>query len=232
MSERLFSWVTPIPGSAVEKLEKALEDINADPEGNKWLPFGRLPMVHFASLTLFPEGQDGAATLVFENNVDRPAGAYVKTLVDVGRQGLDRIYAGCDGYPGPEGGPEAIAAFLGRQKKKPQLFHIGHPYRSVQDIRGDFELRRSIKHELDSHRALRDQSPSDILAQVRRKANCPSALLPLRRPWHPDWDGPNPAPTPLSEIQWRRGQLAWEKIFHLVRLFGLHMLGVIVAVSL
>src|SRR5262249_55831656 len=115
MPERLFTWVTPIRCAALPAIQATLEEIGAHRGGNRWLPFSQLPMLHFASLTLFEEqGDDRAATLVFEHNIDRPADAYVNELVRVCRSGLDRIYGECAGYPGVEGTPAAVVEFLSR----------------------------------------------------------------------------------------------------------------------
>src|SRR6516165_7004962 len=149
MAERLFTWVTPIPCPALPEVSTALADIRADPAANGWVPFGRLPMLHFASLTLFVENDgEGTATLVFESNVDssfyQPVDTYVRELVRVGRQGLDRIYSACDGYPDPGAPATEVVRLLACHEKRAHLYHVGHPDRSVQAIRGDYELRRSI----------------------------------------------------------------------------------------
>src|SRR5262245_43737838 len=134
MAERLFTWVAPIPRGALETVKAALHDIDKDPARNDWLPFGQLPMLHFASMTLF-EGADAGqpATLVFESNIDRPVKTYVARLVEIGRAGLNRIYGACDRYPPPDAPSSAVIEFLTKHKRRPQLYHIGHPDRCVQE---------------------------------------------------------------------------------------------------
>src|SRR5215471_19486119 len=94
MAERLFTWVTQV--RSARQVEAAL----AAEKDNLALLFGQLPMLHFASLTLFPpERGTNTSTLVFESNIDGPVREYVNELVALGRKTLDRIYAGLDRYP-------------------------------------------------------------------------------------------------------------------------------------
>ena len=72
MAEQVIRWVTPIDPKRLK--DKAFNDvlsaIAADPCENGHLPFGRLPMVHFASIIIF---KDASPTLlVFESNIDSP----------------------------------------------------------------------------------------------------------------------------------------------------------------
>jgi hypothetical protein len=232
MPERLFSWVTPIQCAAVPHVQKALADIDLDPASNPWLPFRELPMVHFASLTLFPDkAGDRAATLVFENNIDQPDDHYVRELVRVGRAGLDLIYGGCEGYPHSDAPASAVIDFLSGFEKRPQLYHIGHPDRTIAEIRGDHELRRSIEHELSVvDPQLKERAPARIVAAIREKANCPGLLWPLQRPWHSTWSQPpGPVPTPLEEIEWLRDEFDWQPT---LRRIVLALTGVLIEVAL
>jgi len=226
MPEKVLRWVTPIPQNRAE-FDKAIAAIRTNPDDNAFLSFGALPMVHFASLTLFD--QDPHQTnpvLVFECNIDKPYQAYLDALVEVGRRGLDALYAHCADYPPQGSDTSEVVRFLKNLKCRPPLYHIGHPNRSVQEIRGDYELRRSIVHELDTNAELRNSSPVQIRQDIREKTNCPSLPWPIfRRAWHHTWSQPPrrpPAPpTPLKEITWEHHKLSWSWFGRTLLLLGL-----------
>jgi hypothetical protein len=216
MAELLIRWVTEVPPDRLTDVSKTLSIIEANPGWNPLLPFAELSMVHFASFTLFLFDDASPPLLVFESNVDRPFACYVRRLVEVGRKGLDIIYEGsrqgswC--YRASED-DAAVERFFTSLKRRPQLFHIGHPNRSVQEIRGDCELRRSIARELDSNPALLKLSPADIVRDIRRRAHCPSPSWPLLRPWNETWkQPPGGDATPLDQITWERDHWSWNRL--------------------
>lgn len=213
MAEQLIRWVTRVCPDPVhlEGLRTVLDTIGANPGGNQLLPFSRLPMLHFASLTLFDDDKT-RPILVFESNIDAPCRGFVGALVRIGRQGLDAIYSGCVGYPGPDAANDAVARYLMGLNRKAHLYHIGHPNRSVQAIKGDYELRRSIIRELETDRALTHRPAADIIEKIRCRAKCPHSLRPLR-PWHRSWEeGKVDTPTPLDEIKWVPDSWSWVRM--------------------
>lgn len=229
MPEKVLRWVTPIPQNRAE-FDAAITAIRTNPAENAFLSFGALPMVHFASLTVF--NQDPHHTnpvLVFESNIDKPFQAYVETLVKVGRRGLDALYADCAGYPAQGSDGSEIVRFLEQLKCGPPLYHIGHPNRSVQEIRGDYELRRSIVHELETNAELRNRSPVQIRQYIRKKTKCPTLPWPIFRcAWHRTWSQPPrpPAPpTPLDEITWKPHKFSWSWVGRTLWLLGLGLVA-------
>jgi hypothetical protein len=216
MAELLMRWVTEVPPRRLQKVRRVLAAIEKDPEENPYLPFAKCSMVHFASFTLFDEASP--PLLVFESNIDRPFGLYVKRLVEVGRKGLDIIYEGARQgfrcYPAPPA-DAAVERFFRKLKRGPQLFHIGHPDRSVQEIRGDCELRQSIALELATDLELkslvRTHSPADVVREIRRRANCPSWFWSWgRRPWNAGWqEADRRKPVPLRDITWMPDKWPW-----------------------
>jgi hypothetical protein len=232
MPEKVLRWVTPIPQNRAEfdAAITAIAAIRTNPADNAFLPFGKLPMVHFASLTVFDQKpHDTNPVLVFECNIDKPYQAYLETLVEVGRRGLDALFAGDPGYPaGADHGK--IVRFLEHLKCQPTLYHIGHPNRSVDEIRGDYELRRSIVHELEINAELRNRSPVQIRQYIRKKTNYPRLPWPIFRcAWHHTWSQPPrrpPAPpAPLHEITWKPHKFSWSWIGRTLLLLALALLA-------
>jgi len=213
MAEQVIRWVTPVAKDRLRGIKDLLKKIDADPGGNAYLPFAQLPMLHFASLTIFDKTRP--ILLVFESNVDEPLFEYVCQLVNVGRPALDVLYSGNREYPQPGLADIAIVHFLLGLKSETTLYHVGHPNRTVREIRGDVELRRSIAHALENE--LKDElsklSCVAIVQRVRDLAKVDS--LRFRswkgyRAWHPDWDGPGPKdPTPLDKINWLPDKRSW-----------------------
>ena len=101
MPQSVFSIITPIED--VELVEAALDSWQGCPAGtHPDLPLGRLPMLHFASVIVSADPHYQA--LIFENNIDGTVDDYLRTLVALAPRGLNRLYAGCRGYP-KTGGP-------------------------------------------------------------------------------------------------------------------------------
>ena len=177
-----------------------LETVAKSPRDNAALPFGGLSMLHFASLTLFNPKDPAHRTLVFESNIDGKVKLYVNALVAAGQPAIDTLFADAPGYRAG-----AAVTYLCATCRKPQLYHVGHPNRGVQEIRGDYELRRSIEREFKVDSALRNMTPVAMIERLRKTAHCPRFFASWVRPWHRNWSDPpvpGAAATPLGEIQW------------------------------
>jgi hypothetical protein len=234
MAELVIRWVTPLDPNRLKdpNFVRALDTIANNPGGNPLLPFERLPMVHFANIIVIEKKSIvidkksrpiapvpiDPPLLVFESNIDEPLKEYVHELVDKGRAGLDLLYQRTPGYsyPPPGSSDEEVAHFFlqRRLKRGTHLYHIGHPNRTVQEIRGDFELRRSIAHELDTDPALRKLPPVKIIQEIRRRARAPYLwwFWKRKRPWTAEWANGSPnLPTPLGKIDWEKDTWSWLK---------------------
>ena len=245
MAEKVVRWVTPVDRTRLDDLEfkGVLAAIAADPDANGYLPFGKLSMVHFANIILCTHKSAPPANepvplvpprLVFESNIDAPLKTYVEQLVEVGRTALDVLYQDLPDYPGPKASRKAVEEFFLRRKlrKGTHLYHIGHPDRTLQEIRGDFELRRSIENELDTDKKLRERSPSDIVREIRHRAKGPFLwFCQQRRPWNDKWADPiEEAVTPLDQITWKTD--SWSFPMWLMRTAVLVWIALLVAFAL
>ena len=143
------------------RLETLLSTLGrSNPRSHPDLPFNRVPMLHFASLTLFEDRSgDYGDELVFESNFDGSLDDYLTALVQHVPL-LDRICGYCQGYPSPGG----LREFLRAHAIEPTLFHIGNPGRRLEHIKHERALRDAIDICLDrqhgsglSERALREE---------------------------------------------------------------------------
>jgi hypothetical protein len=220
MAEQVFCWTATVPNprhrTAVRRLLRA---INRRLEHDAEAVSRNLPMVHFASVTLFESGDHAAAPVVIvENNIDGPYAAYVKALVAAAERPLRKVFSRCDPPLKPA---DDVARYLTARRTSPRLFHLGHPGLSVQEIRGDWELRRSIVRALAESAPLRSAEPEEILRQIRGRIRVKTGLgRRLRRPWHHSWDEPPGDPVPLEEIQWPPATWEWWWAFRGVLLYA------------
>src|SRR5437762_9102660 len=122
MNQEVFTCVTPIPTPALyASVERALRTVAAaDPDGQHL--FGKVPMLHFASVTLFGDAADGL--LVLESNIDGSITRYLTQLVRFSRATLNTIYSGLPGYPAAGQPHGDVVEYLERHKKSPQLYHL------------------------------------------------------------------------------------------------------------
>jgi hypothetical protein len=128
--------------------------------------FANIDQLHFACFVIFPSDRlvdEGCSRpvkskLVLECNVDGPVAPFLQQLAD--HPICDDVFRHCDGYPavnrpaatspsdvplpGSEGAREARIRFLSDHVRRPNLYHIGAPYRSARSIRDDLELRRDL----------------------------------------------------------------------------------------
>ncbi len=192
MSHAVFTVVTTVRPEKVDTLRDILAEIRHDPANNALLPFRRLETVHFASFTIFPD-PDRGTLLVFENNVDGSADAYLNAVAREGLDGLTRIYECCTEQPSGADS-NAMAAYLKRHRRTPHLYHVGTPYRSARNIRADKDLRRFLDRRADS--VLPD--PAESAASVWQKLREAAAV-----PAHP------PAGA-VAVVDDATGRVAWE----------------------
>jgi Dyp-type peroxidase family len=153
----------------------------SNPRANNALRFDLLPMLHFASLTIFedPTGDYGDE-LVFESSVDGSVDEYLIELLRVGGPRLQQICGYCQGYPNAAGFLEYIKAHA----LAPTLFHIGTPGRRVEHIKQERALRDAIDRVLDDpvNAAV---PPRSLRTLVQNKVSAPPSP---RLNWYPRFD--------------------------------------------
>lgn len=156
----------PLEPSREASLRERLADINKAPADNPILPLGRLDTLHFARL-LIVEGPDHpgeyASALFFLANVDGPVSDFLRKLASDFGEGLDLIFASCQGYP--ESGARNLSSrlrFLEKHSVPSQTFYINTVGRTVRQIRDEDELYQAIQDFLDHYSPGPDDAPRDI----------------------------------------------------------------------
>ena len=183
MTHEVFTIVAPIRDRAASThLKQILAEINANPSGNALLPFGKLPMVHFASFVVFSDPvQELSAPplldhLVFESCIDGP--------FDEPTSKRSSTW-GCRRFTSCSRAAEATTtvclrmtasrAYIVAKRRKPHLLHIGSPGLRVDHIKAGDSLRRVLDRELDDvvKRGRSTDRPLDLMRALRASLNVP-----------------------------------------------------------
>jgi hypothetical protein len=136
------------------------------------IPFGKLATVHFARLVVFDEAKDLEgnaipAYLALLTNVDAPLEAHLRDLAGVCGDGMDRIFGHCGEYPEPASRTvERRLAYLQEHSVPARVFYVNRQGRSVEQIRQEAELRRTIEGFLDT-RDFSGHSPTEVRAAIQ-----------------------------------------------------------------
>jgi hypothetical protein len=118
--------------------------------GDGVIPFTKLATVHFARWVILPPGRDAvgkpiATELVMATAYDGPLDGHLRELATVAHEGLDAIYAHCDGW-----GEADVEAYLRRHAVAPAAFFVGARWRTVAQIRGEIGVRDVLETALDA----------------------------------------------------------------------------------
>jgi hypothetical protein len=172
MAHSVFTIAADIRPGRLKALEGVLAEIQNNLTGNRILPLSpeTFPDIHFASFVIFEEN-----LLVFENVVDGSIDEHLRRLAEV--SSLDEIYRNCEGYNARN--ESARFAYLKDKLHKPQLYHVGTPYRTATSICDDRDVRGEIDTQLDGFSA----------AALPRQIAQPAAGMPqywnweIAKPW-------------------------------------------------
>jgi hypothetical protein len=164
--------ITDITPGATESLRQVLETIQQNPAANDPFPFGRLPGTHYARFVILDEtedlhGETIPASLIFMSDFDGSAARYLRHLVDVAGDGLDRIYRHCQEYPPASAlSREARLAYLRAHRVQSDAIYVNTIGRTVEQIQQEAQLRDALETLLDRCRT--DWTGCDAL-DVRTK---------------------------------------------------------------
>ena len=168
----VFVIVADVKDGTEEALRERLAQLDRGLQGQDGpvLSFRDLTMLHFACFVVYDRARlDANATrskLVFECNIDGPIDEYLDALLDDPL--IDTIYNHCDGYPVDGNKADKLRYLKSPDRmRRPQLYHIGAPYRSAASIKRDRELRRRLEQDLDRIMAEAPAMDPEMPAGVR-----------------------------------------------------------------
>jgi hypothetical protein len=176
--------VTPIAAGQQANLQQLLESAGQDPANNHVVAFKQFPNVHFARWFILPAmtdraGQNFDACLVFLADVDGSAEAFVLQLVGAAGDGLHRIYAHCDAYPGRAG----LLEYLQQHAIGTAALYVNTVGRSVLQVHQEAQLHDAIQAYVDANAAeFRNADPRRVRAAIQEFVECEPALAWARQP--------------------------------------------------
>jgi hypothetical protein len=139
----LTVWARIVPG-LTDDLDGLLRS-----EGAALLPFDRLAGVHFARLLIVDDGEREPG-LLLTMDVDAPLERRLRDLVDLGAEGLDRVFCHCEGYPPPDSlVPASRLSYLRARLVDVTVFYAHVVGRSLDQVQQESRLRAAIEDHLD-----------------------------------------------------------------------------------
>jgi hypothetical protein len=158
------------PGE-VGSLQTLLESMGNGVANGSVVDFAALDGVHFARFIALDEAKDLhdeplPAALLYMADLDISRQQHLGQLVDQAGEGLDRLFAHCEGYP-DRPTRERRLDYLRRHRVREQAFYVNTVGRTRRQIRGEAELRERLEDFLDGAGELRQKDPRTVRRAVR-----------------------------------------------------------------
>jgi len=180
--------VANVQAGEAERLKRLLETMGDGVANGSVIDFDALEGVHFARFVLLDEatGLDGEplpALLLYMSVLDTSRERHLDELVDLAGEGIDRLFAHCDGYPQEaQRTREQRRAYLRSHRVKEQAFYVNTVGRTTRQIREEAELRDRLEDFLDGSDDLRQKDPLEIRRAVQHHIDGDQSLAWARRP--------------------------------------------------
>ncbi len=187
--QRALTIAAPVRSGARAELERLLATMGDGVANGSVLDFGTLSGLHFARLAVVAEDQGLPAHLILMTDVDVSAAKHLGELAE--QEGLDRLFAHCEGYSGTD-----RLGFLRRHTVKEAATYVNTAGRTLNQIGQEAKLRDAIQDFLDAgdwsrlnlaevRRAVRERVQGDpTLAWALEPAERPGRLARLREKLH------------------------------------------------
>src|SRR4051812_28036748 len=175
-----------LPGRR-EALERLLGVMAEDPDGNRVIPFARLPLTHFARVLLLePQADEDEPTVIVTLDCDATVGERLDDLVQVAGAGLDELFGACADYPDVPT-PDRRLAYLRAHLRDSRVFYVHAVGRTLPQIRDEARLRQALEDHLDTQvDQLAGLTPAEvrdaIRAHVASEPTLAWALAPAPQP--------------------------------------------------
>lgn len=193
--------IRPTHLGALRDLLAQIAHETATPPAGPLMPFAKIPTLHFARLAILEKEGDAAREvhpmLLFATDFDGETATHLDDLTRELGRGLHAVFGHCEGYP-PVPGPSAVAthAYLQRHSRSVGAHFVGTPGRSVERIRLEDGLRRTLEQWIDetpgpaSWRTLTPDDPRrTFLARLAAGTpHTPLSLWPVATPFARTFD--------------------------------------------
>jgi hypothetical protein len=190
--QRSLTIVAPVRRGAADDLERLLATMGDGVANGSVIDFAALTGVHFARVMMIGQdtdhlGRSLPASLVLLSDFDVSPEAHLAELVETAGEGIDRVFAHCEGYPSTKPAPRERRDYLKRHVVKESARYVNTTGRTVQQIRQEADLHGAIEAFLDERgQDLRSCNPSEVRRAVRehveRNPALAWALHPAERP--------------------------------------------------
>jgi len=153
MEQNALTAIVPIKSSAdTDKLKKILTELNEELGENLHFHFQKTLRTHFARMVVLPPPIQGMGSrLLFTSNYDGDFASYMQELVtQVGDQ-MEEIWQHCEGYsPGIAKDAPRFTEFINRHSHKAQVFYVGLPGVTVENIVNNTHTREALDRIFDN----------------------------------------------------------------------------------
>jgi len=143
VKQRGLTIISQINKEKVAPLDALLRSIGDDVAKQTQIPFGNVPVLHFASWVIFNDGAPGPQ-LIFESNFDGTAAEFLQQLSQQARNGLDQIYSHCSDYRAGSNS-KSICEYLQAHVVNTDTFYVSCGGCTLSQILHDNQLRERIE---------------------------------------------------------------------------------------
>ena len=174
--------VAQVRSGEVESLQELLGTMGDGVANGSVVDLGALDGVHFARFIVLEEttdlrGEPLPASLLYMCDLDVSRERHLGQLVDLPGEGLDRLFAHCEGYPeGRQLTRGGRLDYLRRHRVKEQAFYVNTVGRTRHQVREEAELRDRVEDFLDGAAGLQRQDPAEIRRAVRAHVEADRSL--------------------------------------------------------
>jgi hypothetical protein len=150
LRQRALTIVAPVSeGEDIGALKASLYTDGGGLQGGGCGRFGQLETLHYLSCCVIEPDESEPALVVLELNFDGPSQDFLTDLVETWPAEIDRIFEHCDGYQATRGDRSEIVKFMNQRNQRANVFYLGHPGRSVKQIRKEEEDRDELRGTLN-----------------------------------------------------------------------------------
>ncbi len=201
IDQRGVTIITPIQKGKLNALTELLGNIGADDVGGGIVPFEKIETLHFGRWFLMTDAKvsDGKGkysednkfpdSLVFTSNFDGSLDEHLNEVITKSREAIIQVYGHCEGFPSGVPSDKEIISYLKKHVKRNQLFWPAIRGGTVEQLKGESELRNRIQGFLNESLRIEgfgksspEQIKQSIIDFVKGQPDLKWALEPRAKP--------------------------------------------------